>query len=130
MSHFFGIGARSPAGMSLPLVSFSETFLGGGVWLLDMTLLSEGPRSSLCRLRWSLASIPAFSSSSESWLSSSTNSPSAVSTSGGVIHSRGTTHGRASPTLAARLSHAGAGFEVSFSQRYDVKWLQLLVRRL
>jgi hypothetical protein len=32
--------------------------------------------------------------------------------------------------LAARLSHDGAVRPVSFSQRYEVKWLQFLVRRL
>ena len=32
--------------------------------------------------------------------------------------------------LAARLSQPGAGRPVSFSQRYEVKWLQFLVRRL
>ena len=32
--------------------------------------------------------------------------------------------------LAARLSHDGAGFAVSLSQRYEVKWLQLLESRL
>lgn len=32
--------------------------------------------------------------------------------------------------LAARLSQLGAGRLVSFSQRYEVKWLQFLVRRL
>ncbi|KAG9954872.1 hypothetical protein KCU85_g72, partial [Aureobasidium melanogenum] len=51
--------------------------------------------------------MAALSSSSWSSSSSSTNSPSAVSWSGGVIHSLGTTHGSARPTLAALFSHAG-----------------------
>lgn len=70
------------------------------------------------------------SSSSSSSISSSTSSPSAVSWSGGVIHSLGTMQGKANPTEAARLSHVGAGFPVSRSQRYEVKWLQLFVKRL
>jgi hypothetical protein len=32
--------------------------------------------------------------------------------------------------LAARLIQLGAGRPVSFSQRYEVKWLQFLVSRL
>jgi hypothetical protein len=32
--------------------------------------------------------------------------------------------------LAARFNQPGAGRFVSFSQRYEVKWLQFLVRRL
>lgn len=32
--------------------------------------------------------------------------------------------------LAARLSHLGAGLAVSFSHKYEVKWLQLKVNRL
>lgn len=32
--------------------------------------------------------------------------------------------------LAARLSQVGAGRPVSCWQRYEVKWLQFLVRRL
>ena len=32
--------------------------------------------------------------------------------------------------LAARFSQLGPGRPVSFSQRYEVKWLQFFVRRL
>lgn len=32
--------------------------------------------------------------------------------------------------LAARFSQRGAGLAVSFSHRYEVKWLQLKVSRL
>lgn len=147
ISHvFLGIGARSAGGNVCPSLSFRLTNRGGGVWFVDVmrfppamlfpSLLSS-PRCSsrsYCLLRsssrirrLSLSSMPAFSSSSSS---SSSSSPSAVSWSGGEIHSLGTTQGSARPMLAARLSQAGAGFEVSFSQSTDVKWLQLWVRRL
>ena len=56
-------------------------------------------------------------SSSSSVLSSSRSSPSAVSKSGGSIHSRGTTQGNATPMLAARLSQPGPGLPVSLSHR-------------
>ena len=125
--HLLGIGALSLAGISLPLVSLTLTSRGGGVlslevmrWLLTLSrffLLSRG-------------SMAALSSSSCSSSSSSTSSPSAVSWSGGVIHSLGTTHGSARPTLAARLSHVGPGLPVNLSQRYEEKWLQLLLSRL
>jgi hypothetical protein len=65
-----------------------------------------------------------------SFSSSSTNSPSAVSKSGGAIHSFGTTHGKATPILAARFNHPGPCLPVSFSHKYCVKWLQFLLRRL
>lgn len=74
--------------------------------------------------------MAALSSSSWSSSSSSTNSPSAVSWSGGVIHSLGTTHGSARPTLAALFSHAGPGLPVNLSHRYEEKWLQLLLSKL
>jgi hypothetical protein len=68
--------------------------------------------------------------SSELSSSSSRSSPSAVSKSGGSIHSRGTTQGKATPMLAALFSQPGPGRPVSLSHRYAVKWLQFLVRRL
>jgi hypothetical protein len=37
----------------------------------------------------------------------------------------GTTQGIARPTLAARLSQAGAGLDVRAWQRAEVKWLPL-----
>jgi hypothetical protein len=53
-----------------------------------------------------------------------------LSYSGGVIQSVGIRQGNESPTLAALFNHLGAGRPVSFWQRYEVKWLQLFVRRL
>lgn len=115
--HLFGIGALSLTGISLPLVSLTETSRGGGVLFLEdmRTLLT------LSRFLLSRGSMAALSSSTWSSSSSSTNSPSAVSQSGGEIHSLGTTHGKASPTLAARFSQAGAGLPVNLSQRYEEK---------
>lgn len=49
--------------------------------------------------------------------SSSRSSPSAVSKSGGSIHSRGTTQGNATPMLAARLSQPGPGRPVNLWHR-------------
>jgi len=53
--------------------------------------------------------------------SSSNSSPSAVSWSGGAIHSRGTTQGNATPMPAALLIHDGAALPVNCSHRYVVK---------
>lgn len=153
--YFFGRGARSATGISRPLVSTNR---GGGVpsesyillpparlraelsydtrdssrSLLEMLSRHDCARLSSCRRSLSRCNIPVRSSSSVSISSSSSssNSPSAVSWSGGAIHSFGTTHGNATPMLAARFSHAGAVLPVNRVHNVDVKWLQLFVRRL
>lgn len=120
--------ALSAAGSCLPDVSRRICFpfplppLRRSSSLLHSSPCSER-RCGLCR-----PSMRDCSSACSS--SSSMSSPSALTYSGGSIQSLGTTHGSATPMLAARFSHAGPASPVSFLQRYDVKWLQFFVRRL
>lgn len=131
-----GRGARSAGGTTRPDVSRIGAlpfqfppFLLCVSFSHPSSSVSSGLADSLKLCRCCRVGSILELSFASSW-SSSTSSPSAVSKSGGAIHSLGTTQGRAIPMLAARFNQAGPGLPVSFSHIYDVKWLQFLVRIL
>lgn len=109
-----GGGTHSLAGNFLSSSSFVE-LLSFGPRLGSRSLLRTAPLSVKLpwKVRVSYRNIDDRSSSS----SSSSSSPSAVSWSGGDIQSLGTTHGNATPILAALLSHDGGAFPVNCSHR-------------
>ena len=133
-----GRGAMSAGGTTRPEVSLTGPFpFPFPAGCLSVSISQDSPSGKGARsllASSTLCLLPLWFSicdrSSEGSSSSSNNSPSAVSKSGGAIHSLGTTQGKATPMLAARFSQPGPVRPVSFSQRYCVKWLQFLLRRL
>jgi hypothetical protein len=117
-------GALSEAGKRRPLLSRIASFCFPFVLLPCRSSCSEPESTSSSWLLDDVVRVLRVSGRNilePSWvsnsLSSSNNSPSAVSKSGGSTQPRGTTQGRATPMLAARFSQPGPARPVNFWQR-------------